>query len=260
MPTVAVLLLIFCQVATQQQSNGQNPEHSSKRVSTEQQAKNHPTPTNQTVVIQSHLEATPDTKHEQPEKERAGKQPHDWVDWLNAFSTFVIAAFTVGMVVVIRIQIREYRIRERAWVTFLIPEKPIVQKKRNGQPDGYSVIGFVKNVGNTPAIVTRKFHFTSVIDKGKSLDLIPPYLQIEESQTEYQMIPEAVEPAIGSLNEFEMLNIRKLEIYVLGQIVYKDVFGEPHETRYCFRYYPEPTVGRQPGFYPEGPSPYLKVT
>jgi hypothetical protein len=151
-------------------------------------------------------------------------------------------------------------ISERAWITFLLPEQPIVQKTKGGQPDGYSVVGFIKNVGHTPAIVSRKFHFKNIVELNENLELIPPYLQIEEPQTAYQMIPDAVEPATVEISEFEMRNIEKFKIHVLGQIVYKDVFGVSHETRYCFRFYPKPTADRQRGFYPEGPAAYLKVT
>ena len=261
MRVLPILLLMILFSYGPYQSNGQEPKEPSDHTRTEQQEKEHPCPANQTVVIQTHSDAAPNEKHRETKTENATKQSHDWVDKLNAFSTLIIAIFTMGMVVVIGIQIREYRIKERAWVIFAFADEPIVRDiDVRGRAKDFRVIGFLKNVGNTPATVTRKFHFTSAVEKGKSLDLIPPYVQIEEGQTEYQMVPEAVEPALGNITDFEMLNIDKYEIYILGQILYSDAFGRPHETRYCFRYYHEPTTGRQRGFYPEGPPAYLKVT
>jgi len=151
---------------------------------------------------------------------------------------------------------------ERAWVAFLLPEKPLVQELLNGQPHGFRVVGLIKNVGSTPAAVIKKFHFKSVVKREENLDLKPPYLEIDESQTEYQMIPESVEPAVVRIDEGEMANISagNLKLHILGQVIYKDAFGKIHETRYCFRYYPEETADRQTGFYPDGPVIYLKVT
>ncbi|MGA8215600.1 MAG: hypothetical protein WB799_18525 [Candidatus Sulfotelmatobacter sp.] len=256
-----LLLISFCQVAAPQQSvKGQQPEESAKRTSTHREEKDKSTPTPQIVVIQANQEPASHQENQQPKTENATKHPHDWIDRLNAFSTLVIALFTIGMVIVIGIQIREYRIRERAWVTFLLPEKAVVQKTKGGQPDGYRIVGCIKNIGNTPATIVRKFHFKSVLEPGEDFQATPPYLDTKESQTEYLMIPGAIEPAIVEIEEHEVLNLHQLRIHVLGQVVYRDVFGKPHETRYCLRYYPQPTADRQPGFYPEGPSAYLKVT
>ena len=252
-------LLIVCLIGCifPQRSKGQKPEESAKRDSTHRDEKNKPTPSPQTIVIQSNKEPVSRRENEQPKTENTTKHPHDWMDKLNAFSTLVIAAFTVGMVAVISIQIREYRIRERSWVTFMDPQ--MRQRLKGGQPNGYEIVGVVKNVGNTPATIIKKFHFAS-IEGRKSLDSTPPYLAIEETQTEYLMVPGDTEPAIAEVSESEMLNIHQLTIHVLGQIVYKDVFGKIHETRYCLRYYHFPVGDHLRGFYPEGPSVYLKVT
>jgi hypothetical protein len=255
-----VLLMLWQIGASQQSVEGQQPEQKTKQANTQPDEKHKPTPEHQTqtIVIQAKLESESQRQNEKANTEAPTKTTHDWIDKLNAFSTLIIALFTIGMVVVIGIQIREYRIRERAWVTYLSPE--FIQKTKGGQPDGYRIVGFIKNVGNTPATVVKKFHFQSTVMKGASLNLTPPYLQIEESQTEYLMVPEATEPAIAEIPESEVLNIHQLTMYVLGQVVYKDVFGRLHETRYCLRYYPTTTADRQSGFYPEGPPAYLRVT
>jgi hypothetical protein len=150
----------------------------------------------------------------------------------------------------------------RAWVTFMVPDKPINQRLKNGQPDGAQVLGFIKNVGATPAMIIKKFHFLNIVKRGESLDSAPPYLQVNESQTKYQMIPQAAEPAIVGLSKSDLADVEagNSQLRVLGQIVYEDVFGRFHETRYCFRYYPEDTVDRLRGLYPEGPDAYLKVS
>jgi len=133
-------------------------------------------------------------------------------------------------------------------------------RDKDGRLNGYRVFGFIKNFGSTPATISRKFHFKSSEAKGKGLSSIPPYLEINESQTEYLLVPGAIEPAIVDIHLFEVLNIEKLDIHVLGQIVYKDVFGRSHETRYCLRFTTHATVDKLPGFYPDGPPEYLKVT
>jgi hypothetical protein len=261
MPIVASFLLVFC-LAAQQQSNRQSPNESKKQPEAEQKKEDKLQPSSPPAIAQAHSDSTSNKKQDQSNRQETSKEPHDWVDKINAMSTVVIAAFTVAMFFVVKTQMREYRTRERAWVTFLVPEKPIVQEMKGGQPAGFLVIGFIENVGSTPATVSKKFHFGSIEPKGKDLQSIPPYLQIKEEQGEYQMIPKATEPAIAKVSDAEMQGIRQgsLTLYILGQVVYTDAFRRPHETRYCLRYYPQPTTGRQSGFYPEGPSAYLKAT
>ena len=249
--TVLLLCLVCCLAGLQ------NPPICSQAPVTKQPDAPRPAPRGQTPI--EHGIDTP--SHEKPgqsEEPQTGKCPHDWVDWLSASSTLIIAAFTVGMVIVIAIQIREYRTRERAWVTFVNPK--LLEKTDRGRPDGYRVVGLIQNFGSTPATINRKFHFKSSEDKGKGLPAVPPYLKIDEPQTEYLMVPGAAEPAIVDIEQYEVLNFERLDIHLLGQIVYKDVFGRSHETRYCLRLSPGATAGKRPGFYPEGPPAYLKVT
>lgn|SRR5579862_750921 len=262
MHAVSYVLLIASVFALQQQSDRQRPKEANKGQNTEQKEEQRSYPTNQTIVIKTDQESPSGKQNETIQKESASKPTHDWIDRVNAFSTFIIAVFTVGMVIVIGIQIREYRTRERAWIAFLLPEHPIVQIHKSGQPNGFQIVGFIKNVGNTPAIIVRKFHYVSLTSKDEALEAVPPYLKVEERQTEYQMIPEASEPALGTISDTDWGHIQQgyKTLHVLGQLIYKDVFGRTHETRYCQRYYSKPTRDRVVGFYPEGPSPYLKVT
>src|SRR5580704_18798006 len=116
MPIVASFLLVFC-LAAQQQSNRQSPNESKKQPEAEQKKEDKLQPSSPPAIAQAHSDSTSNKKQDQSNRQETSKEPHDWVDKINAMSTVVIAAFTVAMFFVVKTQMREYRTRERAWVT-----------------------------------------------------------------------------------------------------------------------------------------------
>ena len=117
MHIVASLLLVFC-LAAQPQSNRQNPNESNKQPEAEQKKDAQAQPSSPPVIVPALSNSIPNKKQELSEKQETSKEPHTWVDKINALSTVVIAAFTVAMFFIVKAQVREYRTRERAWITF----------------------------------------------------------------------------------------------------------------------------------------------
>ena len=144
---------------------------------------------------------------------------------------------------------------------FLIPEDPIVREMNDKQPGDFLVVGFIQNIGSTPATVSKKFHFGSTTAKGEDLQLIPPYLQIQEVQSEYQMIPKATEPAIAKVTESEMHKIRQgsRTLHLLGKSSTKTLSASSTRPVIACATIPEPPRGSNQ-IYPEGPPAYLKGT
>ncbi|HEV2468608.1 MAG TPA: hypothetical protein VGS78_05405 [Candidatus Sulfotelmatobacter sp.] len=250
---IASVLLISCLIAA-----GQIAGKGGKATGSEAHANVQSQPTNQAPIIQTR----PDSEPSRERTEQAGRSngPHDWVDKVNALSTLVIAAFTAAMFFMVRAQVREYRTRERAWMVFSI-EQPPTQVSQGGQPTGFSIVGFLRNVGSTPATIVKQSHFGNIGNRG-DFTAVPPYMSDKPLDSAYSFVPNDVRPALFHVDDSQMRAAfaGRVHIYVFGQIVYRDVFGKGHETRYCFRYYPTATADHQTGFYPEGPAEYLKVT
>lgn len=250
---LALVVLILFQIAPSRPSKGQDPKEPRKESTTQQREKTPNSPSNQTIVIEQPESRPASGQQKQPEQEKTTEDSRDWADKVNAVSTLVIALFTAGTVLLLVRQIRDTRTRERAWAAFFLPEVPVVVREgTGGKPSDCLIVGFIKNVGDTPATITRKFHFLNVIEIGETLPPSPEYLKEQESQTEYLMVPEASEAATVGISGYHILNAAKFQIRILGQIVYRDAFGRPHETRYCLRYYHESTPGKLRGSIPTG--------
>src|SRR5208283_5583196 len=70
----------------------------------------------QTVVLQESFNGVPSEEKHQPQTQNAPGNPHNWIDRVNAFSTLVIAVFTVLLFFAVKWQTGTTRDTERAWV------------------------------------------------------------------------------------------------------------------------------------------------
>ena len=146
---------------------------------------------------------------------------------------------------------------------FHIQEQP-QQITSGGKPSGYNFVGFIRNVGSSPATIIKQAHFSNllkVVEK-EQFDQASPYVKDKPLDAAYQLVPNDVIPTLSQISNEQMLAARngQINIYILDQILYRDIFGTSHETRYCVRYYPHATAMHGPGFYAEGPPEYLRVT
>jgi len=101
------------------------------------------------VIGQQIINSEPSKHPSKDETADTAQHPHDWIDKLNAFSTFVIAAFTIFLFWGVVLQIRTSRHIERAWLTIKVGD--IVQGELEFR---YAKVP-IKNTGRTPARVKR---------------------------------------------------------------------------------------------------------
>jgi len=111
----------------------------------------------------------------------------------------------------------------------------------------------IKNVGKTPAWIT------SWITKAR--DLETDILETEPNYGDTKgSIPQVLPPGDSFDSVLPWLPERldeahrdRLFLYIFGFVSYTDGFGDPHETRFCFRYYPPFRDNKAQGFHVAGP-------
>lgn len=147
---------------------------------------------------------------------------------------------------------------ERPWVLASIGQE--LQERVTAGVGYYAHLCTIKNVGKTPAWVLSwtakaKDIGTDILTPepiyGEVTDFSPPVLPPNESLSR----------SIAWLPErFEEAHRDERFLYVFGFVSYRDLFGECHETRFCFRYYPPFRENRAQGFHVGGPPEYNKQT
>jgi hypothetical protein len=134
----------------------------------------------------------------------------------------------------------------------------------NGKELVPETIGFVaKNYGRTPGWVTSIWANARIIPVMNGLPHPPLYfikgasINIEKCDALYA--PEADRKSRIFIPADDLIPVAEREsfLYVYGIIHYRDVWGEKHETRFCF-YWHVPVTGElnPPDFYQEGPEGY----
>jgi len=153
-----------------------------------------------------------------------------------------------------------FMIGERAWMVAEMEPLP------DNRPEvTYRMVCRVKNMGKTPAHLTAKGEQSDVGDRSfRPPDDPPIYGSLIRWENEAILPPGAGMDTLLYLtaNQALPVYIGEKSLWVHGFVEYKDSFGNPHETRYCFRYYPR--LGGKDvatvGFFPDGPAAYNKAT
>lgn len=127
-----------------------------------------------------------------------------------------------------------------------------------GQNRAYEIDMEVRNIGKTPAELTRLSFSHILLPTDAPLPAIPPY----NSSTEEEAIraimygTDAIFPFPSftvSVEDFEAINAGRTHFYVLGYADYIDHFGTHHRAGYARRYDPHATgnnllIVTQPGY------------
>lgn len=125
--------------------------------------------------------------------------------------------------------------------------------------------GDMRNVGETPAIIIGAQHDFKMLEEGECLPDRPPYLDKSSEPMNDPLAPKTggtpIYWTVGKGTRDQII-MELVTFYVFGQIVYRDVFGQARETRYCFRYYAKKqnSADLHLGFFSEGPPEYQKIT
>jgi hypothetical protein len=229
-----------------------------------------------------------DTAPSNHKTEKPSDPPHDWIEFMNAISTLVIAVFAVVTVVALFYQITTTRRSERPWLSVdrvgNPPENWIEQTKSGYVP---GVILEFKLHGKTVVRITEaRFVFCIVPAKTQNsrpepdLPPTPDYTNIVAHQiagkNRMVVAPDAVfqihellKGGVPPATELEAVRDGKKVMCAYGFIRYKDAFEEDRETRACYVYdfswggvlrTPDRVVLNPAGFRPGGPSAYNGAT
>ncbi len=253
-PVLAFSVLLL--LATQAQETGRHskPAQNTSKDAAKADTKSQSGPP--AVVVEQNPHPKVAEQERKPQESNGAAHPHNWVEWLNAFSTSIIAVFTALLFYGVMHQVRTARDTERAWV---IPH-PMgdIIPTNVGRPTRLTFL--MKNVGHTPAYVIEQDGRATTLEANEFLSSRPYYLDKVLSKHSYPLIPKYQIPLHYEISEAEMIRINNqtVTLWVCGVIYYTDVYRRAHVTRYCFRYYPpgEPV----PGFMIEGPEGYNYVT
>ncbi len=184
-----------------------------------------------------------------------------WFDYLTAVSTAVSGLFAILIWVVYREMLRATKITERAW---LVSDIGLIEEtKRTGT---HQVIVQLKNNGKTPAWVTAAGSNGQWVSDQNPLPKIPKYDLMEPFTKEGQLLPPTAWLPQGFPLEKARIDKavkKELILYIFGFVEYRDVYGEQHVTRYCYRAKPALDLNHPNAldFYFESPADgYLKAT
>jgi len=213
--------------------------------------------------------------------------PHDWIDRLNAFSTLVIAVFTILLFVGLIFQVRATRQIERAWVRVKRvgnPPEAWTENLKTGYVPGIAIEFSV--YGKTVARISDARIVLDIIPVKKGGEYLEPALPDAPDYSSsgiYNLVGKnrMVIPPDGSFvihgflkhtlsdEEVDELKRGTLVMCGYGYVKYTDAFGKDRETKLCYVYdFAYGGVLRSPdgfalnpaGFVPGGPPHYNDAT
>jgi len=245
------LLLLALLLAVQSPPAPQHGDKSHKIADTQTTPKPEPSQSVTTVQAPSSQPPQDNTKNQQATNKSS---PHNWVDWINAFSTAVIAAFTIITACVVGRQLRATHRQERAWV--IVEEEEMPKELEHWIINGPIEIEMTlifKNYGTTPARLLESRLIFTTVDKMENLPTIPDYGDRQPYPNFPKdgaiLVPNATIPAhrefcgpdkkpVAFTQEI-LQDIRdgKLCLFFYGFMKYEDAFGGKHETRFCQKYF-----------------------
>jgi hypothetical protein len=176
----------------------------------------------------------PNTNQNQNNSRHPDEQSKHWYDFIDPFSTLIIAIFTGLTFVVVRNQLNATKIEKRAWI--------VSQVMSVGKADAkgtYQVLCRTMNNGQTPAWMMAAGSVAIVKNKGEQLpSTLPNYAFMSPFPLDGQLLtPNGFMDQGFPISEVLVAKILKEEklLYVAGVIEYRDVYKETHHTRYCYQ-------------------------
>jgi hypothetical protein len=188
-------------------------------------------------------------------------------EWIIVYITAFYAVISTFMLVAIKRQANHMETSERAWIV-VIPEKakipPSIDDPSGVVWAGYSVR--CVNKGKTPAFVLEAGQHAVVQDLRIPLPKIQPtYTEKEVSKWGGDGFP--VQPGGRMIKNWLgtwCASAKRIRtgfdvFWVYGYVKYRDTFGHPHETWYCYRWNPGIWTDDLPTFNSDGPEGYNRV-
>jgi hypothetical protein len=245
-----VLLFVSLIALVLQQANNVNQTHRPDQPQTDPQSRKQDSPSAgspQIVVYERN------TNHEQKKVQGRLDSIH-----LDSVFTGIIALFTILTYFVYREQLRAAKISERAWI---VPEVAPPIQDGGMISKNFQVVFSVVNKGRTPAWVTAIGSKGQLTTPKKGLSEKPEYDWAKPFPAEGTVMPPEGRIEQGfplTVTELNDINGGVSTLYVFGAVKYRDIYGDKHETQYCYVFRTGSTADNPAprGFYVAGPNGY----
>lgn len=213
-------------------------------------------------IIISQLNSDPNQKAEQDGFSKY-RDHNNLLNSLNTLFTATIALFGVLTWRIYKEMLRANKIAERAWVVPNIVSS--LPESEKDMPHGFQVICRIENKGRTPAWLTATGSRGQFLKAGTPLSPEPTYTWAGPFPPEGTVLPPkgCIEQGISlEASALPSIEAGTTAFYMYGAIKYRDIYGEKHETKYCFVFKPRPTADNPAprDFYIAGPEGYNLAT
>jgi hypothetical protein len=124
---------------------------------------------------------------------------------------------------------------------------------------------FVRNNGKTPAWITAAGSNGRWVTDQNPLPKDPDYIRMGPFTNEGQLLPPSAWLDQGfplDKTRIDKVLRKEMSLYVYGFVEYRDVYGDTHLTRYCYRAKAAQDLNHSHplDFYIDGPDGYLRAT
>jgi hypothetical protein len=220
-----------------------------------------------------------------PHKEQNGAKDEankaNWVESIRApvLNNWAVLAVTMWGIIILIKQTRATRKAaeaaeksaefivnaEKAWILVTCtPFLPVGTEpgdlEPGGKPRAIRIPLKVMNYGKSPGWITSMAYEMTVVSAESDLPQEPKYAERQLAGDERILAPDSViriEDLIALRDEFVSVNAKEKGMYVYGRIIYRDIFRQERETRFCYLYRPPSSVSAVPnGFFVGGPKGY----
>lgn len=276
MKALAIFLILLTLLSIAHSAKGYNRK-AEQTQDTQTHKSGETKPSIPSVSNQGENNCPPTTQKQEPQTTSGQKAAHDWIDKLNAVSTAVIAAFTIGLFATVFYQVKNLRDVERAWLvvdSWTAP--PVLTHFEFDKAQSLKLKIRLKNLGRTPARIKNSCLVMRLTDRFPKPATFPQNAQTPDVTLDGLLVVpnETVGTEIDLtdttgrdilLQPGDLLDIRRRDEIVLcfyGFVEYLDTFNRKHILRFCYIYEPVKAANHwtNSGFRIGGPKEYNSHT
>lgn len=201
-----------------------------------EKGKSNPSPPS--VIIQNIFNGQPTEEKGNGQENNPQNKTHNWIDKLNAYSTAVIAIFTILLFFGVIVQIYTARNSERAWITVSVKDDREAGQLIEGLLD-VKVINLeciLANCGKTPARLTSFGARGEILESSTVKTAEINYKEFVSPIDKMllapkDLIPKPIQVDIGTIRLSEGT---PYTLHVYGIVNYLDAFNNAHFTRFYY--------------------------
>lgn len=238
----SILLLVLLFNLGTQQTNDKSPQKSeTSKPRNQSNTKEHslppvaapPTVVPHTTDCIGSSSAGPEKNSDENKGENSEQNKHDWITYLNAASTSLMAIFTILIWRIYKAMLHASNTTDRAWI---VPDVGPIEK--TPIPNTFQItIHFINN-GKTPAWILEAGSNGMWTTSVNPLPKKPNYILMGPLPPKGQLLPPTAYLPQGfpiDQGRIQLVLRGQMDLYIYGYTRYLDVFGKSHLTRYCYK-------------------------